>query len=199
MEKETILQAHHARFACKKFDPDKKISDEDLRFILEIARLSPSSIGSEPWKFVVVKDETLRQALKPICWNQDQITRASDLVVILSKNENHLVNEGYLEELVDRKGLSQYAKSFVLGLPSIGEWTKKQCYIALGNIMSSAAMMGIDSCPIEGFDSPEAVGKALGIDPRYYDVAVMVALGYRDMPITPKTRLPFDDVVTFLE
>jgi len=198
MSKEDILRAHEARFACKRFDPSRSIAEEDLQFLLEIARLSPSSIGSEPWKFLVVRDPILRERLKPVCWNQNQITDASELVVILSKNENHLLNLGYLDDLIERKKMSAFIKDYVLTRPSIGEWTQKQCYIALANLMSSAAMIGIDSCPIEGFSSPEAVAEVLGVDTARYDVAVIVALGYREMPVTPKSRLPFGEVVEFV-
>lgn len=199
MNQEDILQAYHNRFACKRFDTSRSIPEAELDFLLEIARLSPSSIGAEPWQFLVVRDDILRNRLKPACWNQSQITDASELIVILSKNENHLVNEGYLDRLEADKKISAYAKNFALNQPSISEWTKKQCYIALGNIMSSASMIGIDSCPIEGFDSADTIAEILGVDRRYYDVAVMVALGYRDMPVTPKRRLARDEVVRILE
>lgn len=198
MLKDDILHAHEARFACKRFDTQKSIPEEELSFLLEIARLSPSSIGSEPWKFMVIRDPLLRERLKPVCWNQNQITDASELIVILSKNEHHLIDLGYLDALIARKNMSDFVRQFVLERPSIDEWTQKQCYIALANLMSTASMLGIDSCPIEGFTSSDAVADVLDIDKTRYDVAVLLALGYRDMPVTPKARLPFEDVVEFV-
>lgn len=198
MTKEEVLKAHTERFACKQFDKEKKISDEDLQFILEIARLSPSSIGSEPWKFLVVKNRELREKLRPVCWKQAQITDASDLVAILSRNENNLIKEGYIDDLVARKGMSQFIRDFVYSQPDVGEWSKKQCYIALANIMSAAKMIGVDSCAIEGYSSEDEVAEILGVDRKVYDVAVMVALGYRDRPVPPKSRLDFDQVVEFV-
>ncbi len=197
--KEQVLRSHQDRFACKVFDKDRKIPDEDLKFILEIARLSPSSIGLEPWKFLVIKDNHIREKLKPICWNQKQITDASDLIAILSRTKTSLFDKGYLQNYYKRrdKDPNKY-NNFILNLPDINEWTKKQCYIALANIMSSAKMIGIDSCAIEGFNSSYEVTKTLGVDTEIFDVAVMVALGYRVGEITPKSRLEFNEVIEYL-
>ncbi len=197
--KDQILKSHQERFACKVFDKNKKISKEDLEFILEIARLSPSAMGIEPWKFLVIKDTNLRQKLKPICWDQDQITDASELIVILSRTKYSLFEKGYIKDIcTQRKRDLDRCNNYIKNLPNINEWTKKQCYIVLANIMSSAKMIGIDSCAIEGFDSSYEVAKTLGVDTDIFDVALLVALGYRDMSITPKSRLDFDKVVEFL-
>ncbi len=197
MKKDEILKSHQDRFACKKFDTTKKISSEDLRSLLEIARLSPSSIGLEPWRFLVVQDKALRQKLQPACWNQKQIVEASEIIVILSRTKESIFESGYLRDHLSKRGKDpDMYSSFLSGL-NIDEWAKKQCYIALANIMSSAKMMGIDSCAIEGFNSSREVAEILEVDGHSFDVAVIVALGYRDMPITPKSRLDFDEVVHF--
>jgi len=194
-----ILSAHTERFACKSFKKESKITDKDLRFILEIARLSPSSIGLEPWKFLVIKDKQLREKLRPSCWDQKQITEASDLIAILSRTKKSLFEHNYIKEhfIARDKEYARYI-DFINTLPNIDEWTKRQCYIALANIMSSAKMIGIDSCAIEGFNSSKEIAEILDIDTEQFDVAVMVTLGYRDMPITPKSRLEFDTVVQML-
>ena len=193
------LEAHQTRFACKTFDSSKTIEKEDLEFILEVARLSPSSVGLEPWKFMVVQSKTLREKLKPICWIQSQITDASELIVILSRTKENLFEQGYIKKHYEARGYSpDFYNTYIKSQPDINEWTKKQCYIALANIMSSAQMMGIDSCPIEGFDDAQKIAEVLSVDTSAFDVAVLVALGTRAMDITPKKRLDFDAMVEYV-
>ena len=194
--KSDILQAHKERFACKKFDASKSISKDDVNFILEIARLSPSSIGLEPWKFVVINDKNLRKKLKPLCWNQSQIVDASLLIAILARTKKSLFDKKYVMNRYAKKGRDpKFYIDYIKSLPDINEWTKKQCYIVLANIMSSAKMIGIDSCAIEGFDSSKKITEVIGYDTDEYDLAVLVALGSRDMEITPKDRLDLNEVV----
>jgi len=194
-----LLQSHRDRFACKTFDASRSIPDETLETLLEIARLSPSSIGLEPWKFVVVTDPIVRQRLKPACWNQNQITDASVLIVILARTKESLLGDGYVKAHYERRGMPpEWFVKFVSERPDPLEWAKKQTYIALGNIMSSAKMLGIDSCPIEGFDSSQKVTEILGYDTKKFDTAVMVALGYNAGALRPKMRLGREEVVEFV-
>lgn len=197
--KKTIMEAHQSRFACKVFNPDKAIPDTDLEFLLEIARISPSSIGLEPWKFVVITDPIVQARLKPECWNQNQITDASALIVILARTAHSLLDDGYVTNHYEKRGMNpDWFVNFVSGLPNPLEWTKRQAYIALGNIMSSAKMIGIDSCPIEGFYSSKKVTEILGYDTKEFDTAVMVALGYNAGEARPKMRLEKEAVVDYL-
>ena len=195
MTKQEILKAHQERFACKRFDATKNISKDDLDFLLEVARLSPSSVGLEPWKFVVVEDKNLRQKLKPLCWNQSQITDASVLIAILSRTKHNLFESGYIDKRYEKNPRKEFLVNYIKSLDNIDEWTKKQCYIVLANILTSAKMIGIDSCAIEGFNSSVEVTKALGYDTDEYDLAVMVALGTPSMDMTPKNRLKKEEVV----
>ncbi|WP_028402217.1 NAD(P)H-dependent oxidoreductase [Ectobacillus panaciterrae] len=214
-KKQEILKAYQFRHACKVFDTNKKISDEDFHFILETGRLSPSSFGFEPWKFVVIQDAALREKLKPVSGGaQGQLPTASHFVVILARREEGLRHDSVHvikmmkdihhmpEEVV--QGLSDFYKSFVeTELEDndrlIFEWASKQTYIALGNMMTAAAQIGIDSCPIEGFDKKQVTTILQNegiINANDFGVACMVAFGYRqEDPKRPKTRQNLDEIV----
>ncbi len=195
MTNDDILKIHQDRFACKKFDPNSSISKEKLDLLLEVARLSPSSVGLEPWKFIVIEDKEMRKKLKPLCWDQSQITDASVLIAILSRTKYSLFEKGYIQNRYKNNPRKEFLINYIKSLKNVDEWTKKQCYIALANIMTTAKMLDIDSCAIEGFNSSQEVTKALGYDTMEYDLAVMVALGTPAMEKTPKNRLPKDEVV----
>jgi nitroreductase len=214
-KKQEILKAYQFRHACKAFDTNKKISDEDFHFILETGRLSPSSFGFEPWKFVVIQDAALRDKLKPVSGGaQGQLPTASHFIVILARRKEGLRHDSVHvnkmmknihhmpEEVV--QGLSGFYKSFVeTELEDndrlIFEWASKQTYIALGNMMTAAAQIGIDSCPIEGFDKKQVTSILQNegiINANDFGVACMVAFGYRqEDPKRPKTRQNLDEIV----
>ncbi|NUC20260.1 NAD(P)H-dependent oxidoreductase (plasmid) [Bacillus mycoides] len=216
-KKQGILKAYQFRHACKVFDTKKKISDEDFHFILETGRLSPSSVGLEPWKFVVIQDEALREKLKSVSGGaQGQLPTASHFVIILARSKEGLRHDSahvikmmkdihhMPEEVV--QNLSGFYKSFVeTELEDndrlVFEWASKQTYIALGNMMTAAAQIGIDSCPIEGFDKKQvnAILQNEGIiDGNDFGVACMVAFGYRkEDPKRPKTRQNLDEIVAW--
>ncbi|MEJ2213407.1 MAG: NAD(P)H-dependent oxidoreductase [Gammaproteobacteria bacterium] len=204
-----VLNALKFRHACKKFDPAKKIPEQTLREILECARLSPSSFGMEPWKFLVIRNTEVRQKLRSACWDQPQITDSSDVVVILEKTDKTLPGSEYVKKQFHRRNLSaeaeaayidKYASHYASEIEPVMNhyaWDSKQCYIALSNIMTGAASAGVDSCPIEGFQK-QPVEKALEIDTNQFQVVVLVALGYRAGEQTPRHRLGFDEVVEFI-
>lgn len=198
------------RHACKVFDENKQISDEEMRYILEAGRKSPSSFGMEGWKFLVITNEALKEKLRPACWNQVQITSCSHLVVILAAIENVKPESGIPAKRFARRPLSQEQIDGYIQLYSghLAEtlstdektyaWTARQSYIALGNMMTAAAYIGIDSCPIEGFDK-EAVEKLLELDTCKYQVSVIVPFGYRVNEQSEQLRLPFEAVVEFID
>jgi nitroreductase len=208
MEKNDFMKAMNFRHACKIFDDTKKISNEDLKFILEVGRLSPSSFGMEPWKFLVVQNQELKEKLRPFCWDQPQITTCSDLVVILSKIDDLKPQNEYVGKMFARRNLSQeyyemylakYANHLQKTMSSdenILAWGARQCYIAMGNMMTGAASIGIDSCAIEGFEI-EKVEEILNIDTTQYRLAVIVSFGYRINPQSTKFRLSIDEVVEY--
>lgn len=197
------------RFACKIFDENKTISADNEHIILEAARLSPSSFGLEPWKLLVIKNKELRERLKPACWNQNQITQSQFLVIFLSRNaQNFRGQTDYVKEKVSRKKLPQEMQdgylnmigNFMMGVETT-EWAKRQCYIALSNMLNAAKSIEIDSCPIEGF-SPEDVTKILRenttINLDDFNVCVMAAFGYANMQQPPKFRAKKEDIIQII-
>jgi nitroreductase len=210
MNKSDFLQLMEFRHACKIFDEDKKISREDIDTILEAGRLSPSSFGMEPWKFLVITDETLKAKLRPLCWNQLQITSCSHLVVILAAIESVKPQSGIPQKLFERRDLPQekidayiklyaefLADTFMSDEKTVA-WSAKQCYIAAANMMNAAAAMKIDSCPIEGFEK-QKVEEVLQLDTKVYQVALILPFGYRVNPQPKKIRKDFQTIVEFLE
>jgi len=202
-----VLEALKFRHACKKFDPSRQIPPEDLLTILECGRISPSSFGMEPWKFVVVQDMTLREKLRKACWNQPQITEASEVVVILARPQDIKPGSDFVKAKFARRGLPVEAEQAYLEryrahfeaeiepVMSYYAWASKQCYIALANMLSAAAANGIDSCPIEGFNKKE-VEAVLDVDGKQFEAAVVFALGYRAGEQTPQLR---SDAVEIIE
>ena len=205
-----FTKAMDFRHACKIFDENKKISEEEVHYILEAGRKSPSSFGMEAWKFLVITNEELKAKLRPFCWDQVQITSCSHLVIVLAGIENAKVESGMPKKRFMRREMPQesldfymdiYAKHLAKTLSSdenIYAWTSKQSYIALGNMMTAAAFIGIDSCPIEGFEK-ENVEEVLGLDTTKYQVSVIVPFGYRLNEQSSQLRLPFDEVVEFIK
>ena len=217
ISKQQVLEAFHFRAATRAYDPAKKISEEDFNYILELARLSPSSVGSEPWKFVVIQNPELRQALKPLSWGMaTQVDDASHLVVILAK-KNARYDSDFIRGVMERRGLEgekaeqarakykEFQEKHIQILNNeraLFDWTSKQTYIALANMMTGAALIGIDSCPIEGFDYPgvnRVLAEAGVFDPEEWGVSVMVTFGYRAKDIKPKSRKPLDEIVSWVK
>lgn len=219
MNKKEILDAYAFRHACKEFDVNKKISKEDFDFILETGRLSPSSFGFEPWQFVILQNPELREKLRAVTWGaQRQLPTASHFVLILARKEAELIySSEYVSKIMNeiqelpkevsegkRAAFENFQKHDFKLLESdraIFDWASKQTYIALGNMMTSAAEIGIDSCPIEGFDkdkAEEVLEKAGILDRTKFGLSVMVAFGYRKADPRPKTRQNLEDVVKFV-
>ncbi|MGB5919860.1 NAD(P)H-dependent oxidoreductase [Arcobacter sp.] len=209
MEK-TFMEAMDFRHACKIFDETKKISDEDMHFILEAGRKSPSSFGMEAWKFLVITNEELKAKLRPFCWDQVQITTCSHLVIILAGIEGVKPESGIPEKRFARREMPQEKLDFYLGLyaghlketlssdKNIYAWTARQTFIALGNMMTAGAIKGIDSCPIEGFDK-EGVEKVLGLDTSKFQLTCVLPFGYRINEQSKQQREKFEDIVEFIK
>lgn len=215
LNKDDLINAFHYRVSTRSYDANKKIPDDEFNAILELGRLSPSSVGSEPWQFLVLQNTDLRQALKPYCWGIPTMETASHIVAILAK-KNARYDTPYFAEIMNRRKLEGEAREKALAVyqkfqaqdiaildneRTLFDWASKQTYIALANMMTGAALMGIDSCPIEGFDYQE-VNRILvenGLfDPTEWGVSVMVTFGYRNKEIKPKARKSFDEVVKFV-
>ncbi len=205
MEK-TFMQAMQDRYAVKAFKPEADIEPDTFEKILETGRLSPSSFGLEPTRFLVVRDPAIRAELKAACGGQPQIDTCSELVVFVTVKEFDGITD-YAKKQFGRWGLDDNAMQGVLNfygsyISQFNEqtrpyWSGKQAYIALGNMMTAAQVFGIGSCPIEGFDKDQAM-KALKLDANQYDLHVIMALGEPADQARPKHRLPLTDLVTHL-
>jgi len=208
-KKEEFLKIMNFRHACKLFDKSKKISDEDMHYILEVGRKSPSSFGMEAWKFLVITNDELREKLKPFCWNQPQITTCSHLVVVLAGIDTLKVESGVVQSQLMRRSmpedkLESFIKLYASHLEDIlndddkiYQWSARQTYIAAANMMSAAAFIEIDSCPIEGFEK-ENVEKVLELDTTKFQVAMILPFGYRINEQSKQLRSSFESVVEFI-
>ena len=162
----------------------------------------------EPWKFLVIQDRTLREQLRTACWNQPQITDSSNVIVILARTNTIRPDTEYVRKMFRRRNMPEEMENAYLARykshlesevePVIGyyAWSSKQCYIALGNMMTAAAAAGIDTCPIEGFEK-KPVEEVLGINTGEFEVAVIFALGYRAGEQTPRLRTDYEQIVEF--
>lgn len=218
--KETILKAFNFRYACKEFDPTKKISEADFNFILETGRLSPSSFGFEPWRFLVVQNQELRNKIKEFAWGaQKQLPSASHFVILLARKEiDTKAGSEYTTNIMEKvqklpleivKMKSEFYSNFqnkdfdLTDERKLFDWASKQTYIPLANMMTSAAQIGIDSCPIEGFDRNkinEILAEEGLIDSNHFSASVMVAFGYRSQTtnVPVKTRQEINDIAKWI-
>lgn len=200
-----IIDSLNWRYAAKVFDPDKKISDEGFSDLLEAVRLSPSSFGLQPWKFIVVKDADTRSKIKEAAYGQSQVVDASHLIVFaVDKNfsvDNYIKSVATVrgvpaESLDDYKGM---INGFLdpLSPGEKTEWATKQVYLALGVALASSAAMEIDSCPMEGFDG-KVVDEILGLKALGLESKVLLPVGYRSADdkyaSLPKARYPKEEV-----
>ncbi|GGF98574.1 putative NAD(P)H nitroreductase YfkO [Paenibacillus albidus] len=216
ISKEQVLAALQNRHATKVFDSARLISDLDAQYILEAGRLSPSSIGLEPWKFVVVQNRQLRNKLKHLALGaQGQLDTASHFVIILARTNVQYNSPYVLDHMRQVQQMPEEVVQYISGALKdvqqvrglldderlLYEWSAKQAYIALGNMMTAAALIGIDSCPIEGFDYAE-VDRILAdeglLENGNFQSAVMMALGYRqEEPKRAKTRSDMEKLVAW--
>ena len=205
-----FTEAMAFRHACKTFDASKKISNEKMHYILEAGRTSPSSFGMEAWRFLLVMNDELKEKIKPLCWNQVQITTCSHLVIVLAGIEKVKPSSGEVEKRFARRPMNKEALEGYMGMyaghlaetlstdKNIYEWTARQAYIAAGNMMTAAAYEGIDSCPIEGFEK-ENLEKLLDLDSSKFQIAMLLPFGYRINEQSEQLRLDFDEVVEFIK
>ncbi len=209
IETEELLGALKWRYATKKFDSERRIDPETWAALEETLVLSPSSFGLQPWKFLVITDPAVKSSLVSLSWGQKQLSEASHVVVLTVK---HPLTTEDIRRHIDRTvevhgipidtlaGLEKAITGFVAqpGLDIRG-WSTRQVYIALGNFMTASALLGIDTCPMEGID-PAAYDKALGLEGTGYFTVVACPAGYRaaddKSSIRPKVRFPVEHVLT---
>lgn len=210
------LHALEERFACKRYNPDKQVTDEDFAKILEAARLSMSSFGFEPWKLLVLDSPEVYAGILERAWGAKK--NASKTVVVLARKQVNAESDYITHIMSDIKCLDSeqlearrdafakfQAHDFKLDTDEKRlEWTKRQCYIVLSNMLSMAAMLKVDATPVEGFDA-DALNTYLvekgAFDPQEYEIAVLAQFGYASddhMP-HPKTRRALDECISYIK
>ncbi len=207
--KNEFMNAMSFRHACKLFDKTKKISNQDINYILEAGRQSPSAFGMEPWKFIVITDDKLKMRLKPACKNQVQVTSCSHLIIVLATIEGVKLTSNDIQKRFLKKGIPQTKLDFYMQLYAkhlkntldtdehIYNWTSKQTFIAIANMMTAAAFLKIDSCPLEGFEK-KLVEEILKLDTNKFQVSLVLPFGYRINSQPKQLRKPLEDIVQFL-
>lgn len=204
-----IIESLNWRYATKKFDADKKLTDAELSTLTEALRLSASSFGLQPWKFIVVTNPEIRAKLRAAAWDQPQITDASHLIVLtVRKNTDAAAVDAYIESVAKTrnasaeslKGYGDMIKGSFAGKSpeTLKEWSSRQVYIALGTLLTAAAHEGIDACPMEGFDAKK-FDEILGLDNMGLESRVLAAVGYRAADDAasqiPKARFSKEEVL----
>ena len=190
IKREQLLGQLKWRYATKRFDPTRAISPEDWSALEESLVLTPSSFGLQPWKFVVVSDPKVKERLVAASWGQRQIADAPRLVVFaIKKDLGQLEIDVYINRIAKVRGVTTESlkgfRDILMGSIVEGRdvterngWATRQVYIALGNLLNSAAMLGIDACPMEGIE-PDKYDEILGLKQQGLAAVVVCALGYR--------------------
>lgn len=195
----SFLDIAKSRYTTKNYDPDRRLSAQQIEELREVIRLSPSSINSQPWKFFFVADDKTKRALADASyWNAQRINEASHLVVFTAIDDIELFEQQIQENLPE--GSVNYYNRFVKpqGETAIKSWLRHQVYLSLGFFLSACACMGIDSTPMEGIQN-EAYDKILQLNG--YKTLFAVAIGCRNPEdfnqptLNPKSRLPLEHVV----
>ena len=209
---ETLLEQLHWRYATKAFDPTKKISAADWAALEQALILTPTSYGFQPYRFVVVTDQATKEKFIPHSWNQKQPAESSHFVVFAAKESvNEADVDHYMARTAEVRGTTVeslgFLRTMLVGDIVQGprsqqqfEWATRQTYIALGNFMTSAALVGIDTCPMEGID-PVQYDEILGLPAKGYRTVVACAAGYRaaadKYASLPKVRFPASELIDY--
>lgn len=184
-----IINSLNWRYATKKFDSSKKLSKKELDELLEVLRLTPSSYGLQPWEFLVINNKEIREKIQKAAWDQPQVTEASNLIVLCVKTniDSHYIQK-YIQFLEKenslKEGTLKSMEDMLLNAitsqspEKVIDWSKKQVYIALGNILTSCAINKIDACPMEGFNSEE-VDKILNLKSKHLASVILYPVGHR--------------------
>lgn len=184
-----FIESQNWRYATKKFDANKKISETDLEILKEAIRLSSSSYGLQPYKVLIVENPELRAKIQPAAWGQSQIVDASHLFVFANMvNVGEKEIDTYVNNIAETRGIpveniagyGDFMKSKIASLPEDvkNTWAAKQTYLALGNLLNIAAELKIDATPMEGFE-PEKVNEILGLSELGLNATLIATVGYR--------------------
>ncbi len=184
-----LVEAMQWRYATKTFDTSRKIPAEDVDALLESLRLSASSFGLQPWKFIIIENKELREKIKSSAYGQSQVTDASHLVLFCATKKmtpemiDHFVSFTAKTRGVPSASLDSMKNMIVGATSSVTpeqsfNWMAHQTYLAFGSFLTSCAVCGIDACPMEGFDAA-AVNKLLDLDKQDLQVLALCPIGYR--------------------
>ncbi|MEZ6133652.1 MAG: NAD(P)H-dependent oxidoreductase [Pirellulaceae bacterium] len=203
-----LLEQLTWRYAVKRFDADRKIDDATWQAIERALVLTPSSYGLQPWRFIVITDEATKAKLPAISWNQKQPQDCSHMVVLAAKET---MDADYVDSFMSSvvrtrslqvdamSGYRQVLVSTIEKMDSHLDWNARQVYIALGQLMIAAAMLGIDTCPMEGIVASE-YDALLGLEDTGYKTVVGCAVGYRHtedpQATAKKVRFDTDTIIT---
>jgi nitroreductase/dihydropteridine reductase len=187
------------RYATKRFDISKKVSQENLDKIKEAVQLSVSSFGLQLYKVLIVENKEIREKLKSVSWGQNQIIDASHLVVFCNytnvKNKHvddylHLLSKTQDIDINKLQGYGDFMKNKIneMSETESANWTARQTYLALGNLINACAELKIDACPIEGFE-PEKYNQILGLSEQGLNAEVLATIGYRSIEDDSQNRL----------
>jgi nitroreductase len=209
-DRNQLIEQLNWRYATKQYDPTRKISAADWATLEEALVLSPSSLGLQPWAFLVVDDPAVRARLMLASYGQPQVTDASHLVVFATKASLGEADiDAHVRRTAEVRGIpveslaglrTMAVRSIVQGMNDTERrvWAANQAYIALGNLVTSAALLGIDATPMEGFEK-HRYDDILGLKVRGLTTSVIAALGYRaagdKYATTPKVRFAREQVV----
>ena len=204
----TFIENQNWRYATKKFNSDKKISNSDLEILKEAIQLSSSSYGLQPYKVLIIENEEIRKQLQPASWGQSQITDASHLFVFASvTNVDAEYITRYAENMAKTRNIpfdsvKGYADFMIGNITTLTPekqiiWAQKQAYLALGNLLNAAAELKIDVTPMEGF-LPEQYNEILGLTDKGLHATLVATIGYRhdedDTQHYAKVRKPITEL-----
>lgn len=210
IEREQLIGQLNWRYATKQFNATRKIPAEDLETLVTAATLSPSSLGLQLWKFAVVENAEIREKLKAASYGQSQITDASQILVFAAKKDITEEDiDAHIRNIAEVQGVP-FESLGALREMAVGgtihaktpeersQWAKRQVFLPLGVVLTSASLLGIDACPMEGFD-PAAYDEILGLDKLGYSAVAVAAIGYRSpedkYANAPKVRFPQSETV----
>jgi nitroreductase len=204
----TFIENQNWRYATKKFNSEKKISNSDLEILKEAIQLSSSSYGLQPYKVLIIENEEIRKQLQPASWGQSQITDASHLFVFASvTNVDAAYITRYAENMAKTRNIpfdsvKGYADFMIGNITTLTPekqiiWAQKQAYLALGNLLNAAAELKIDVTPMEGF-LPEQYNEILGLKEKGLHATLVATIGYRhdedDTQHYAKVRKPITEL-----
>ena len=211
--KSRIEEALTWRYAVKKFDSGKELSHEQMDSILAALQLTPTSMGLQLMKFIVIKDKKLKEACVPLAYNQRQVADCSHLLVLCRVDEvreEHITS--YVEQTAIIRGLklpsrqldgfeSMLRSTLKMSREQQVKWMDNQVYLALGNLLTACAVEGIDACPMEGF-MPDKVNELLGLTEKGLQSVILCPIGFRSKEDKyadfPKVRRDSTELIEYL-